>query len=149
MKYEHTQKAPLGWLLILSGGLVLMIDVLAPHRIAVILTSSLIIIILGFLGLCFGRLTVCDEETFLSVRFGPLPVFRTTIPYSAITGVEAARSNFLDGWGIHWLPGRGYIFNIWGFGCVRILMGEKIVRVGSDDVDRLVSFLESRVNPDS
>ncbi len=34
--------------------------------------------------------------------------------------VSAARSNWLDGWGIHYFPGRGIIYNLWGFDCVRV-----------------------------
>lgn len=145
MDYEHTQKAPLGLLLILLSGLILVETVMASHGISVICVSSVFAVILLFLGLCFGRLTVRDEGTFLSVRFGPLPVFRTSIPYFAITSVEASRICIFDGWGIHWLPGRGYIFNIWGYGCVRILLGDESVRVGTDDVDGLLNFLESRI----
>jgi hypothetical protein len=96
-------------------------------------------------GLCFGSLTVRDEGQWLAVRFGPLPVFRTKIAYSTITGVEAGRSDALDGWGIHWVLGRGMIYNLWGFDCVRIQMGKKTARVGTDDVEGLLSFLRTKV----
>ena len=59
--------------------------------------------------------------------------------------VKAARSDALDGWGIHWILGRGVIYNVWGFDCVRIQMGKKIVRVGTDDVEGLLSFLRTKV----
>ena len=97
------------------------------------------------LGLCFGSLTVRDEGQWLAVRFGPLPVFGTRIAYSSITGVEAARSDALDGWGIHWILSRGVIYNVWGFDCVRIQMGKRSVRVGTDDVEGLTSFLRTKI----
>lgn len=93
---------------------------------------------------CFGTLRVCDESTHLAVRFGPLPLFRTLIPYSKITSVEPSRSNFIDGWGIHWIPGRGMIYNLWGFDCVKIQMGDKCVRAGTDDTAGLMSFLKEK-----
>jgi hypothetical protein len=96
-------------------------------------------------ALCFATLTVRDEGTRLAVRFGPIPLFGTSVAYSDITEVAAARSSFLDGWGVHWTPGRGWIYNLWGFGCVRIGLGRKTVRIGTDDVEGLVRFLNSRL----
>ncbi len=81
----------------------------------------------------------------MAVHSGPLPVFKTKIPYSSITAVKAARSSILDGWGIHWLPGRGVIYNVWGFDCVRITVGKKTVRIGTDDVDGLTEYLRARI----
>ena len=48
-----------------------------------------------------------------------------------MTAVEAGRSSLIDGWGIHWIPGRGWTYNLWGFGCVVIQQGKKTTRVGT------------------
>ena len=48
--------------------------------------------------------------------YGPLPVFSESIRYSDITLVEYDRSGVIDGWGIHWVPGRRTTRNLWGFG---------------------------------
>ena len=45
------------------------------------------------------------------------------------------------GWGIHYFPGRGWTYNIWGFACVKLTLGRKIIRVGTDDADGLARFL--------
>ena len=103
---------------------------------------SLVLVLVAF---CFASLTVRDAGTHLSVRFGPIPLFGTKIQYSSITGVAAAKSGLLDGWGVHWMPFRGWIYNLWGFGCVRVSLGSKTVRVGTDDVDGLVRFLETKL----
>lgn len=149
MDYEHRQRSPLCWMLPTLGSLSLVIIAIAwsiSHQTALALISAGIAITLSCVGLCFGSLTVCHEEQWLAVRFGPLPVFRTRITYSAITGVEAARSDALDGWGIHWIPGRGCIYNVWGFDCVRIQVGKKTVRVGTDDIEGLLSFLRTMIH---
>lgn len=50
----------------------------------------------------------------------------------------------MDGWGIHYILGRGWTYNLWGFGCVKLTLGRKVVRVGSDDVENLVEFLKAK-----
>ena len=93
----------------------------------------------------FHHLTVRDEGEWLAIRFGPLPLLGTRIPYARITSVEPDRTAFLDGWGIHWLPGRGWTYNIWGYDCVRVDLEDRIIRIGSDDVENLVGFLRERI----
>ena len=98
------------------------------------------------IGLSFMQLTVRDEQDALAVRFGPLPLFFTRIPYDKIRSVEPDRTTLLDGWGIHYLPGRGTTFNIWGFHCVRVELENRTIRIGTDDVENLVAFLRQRIS---
>lgn len=93
----------------------------------------------------FGSLTIRDEGEWLALRYGPLPVLRKRIRYADITSVEAGRTSIIDGWGIHYIPGRGWTYNLWGFGCARLTLGRKVIRIGSDDVDNLVRFLRGKV----
>ena len=143
MSYEHTQKSPLGWILFVIGVLVLIVTIWVSNQSKVLLLA--ISIILFFASFCFSHLTIRDETDFLCLRFGPLPIFRVRISYSEITDVQEDRSNILDGWGIHYIPGRGITYNIWGFDCVRILKGKKMVRVGTDDKMALTSFLRTKI----
>ena len=146
MGYEHTQRGPLHLILLGSavGSALLAWSVTdEPPAMLIALGASLLMLLCAFF---FASLTVRDEGAHLAVRFGPIPVFRTRIPYSSITGVAAAKSSLLDGWGVHWMPGRGWIYNIWGFGCVRVDLGGKTVRVGTDDVDGLVHFLTTKLD---
>jgi hypothetical protein len=81
----------------------------------------------------------------LALRFGPVPLLGKRIPYAQIRGVRAARSKLFDGWGIHWVPGRGWTFNLWGFDCVEVdMQNGKTLRIGTDDVDGLVGHLVAR-----
>ena len=100
-----------------------------------------------FLSACFGWLQVRDEGEHLAIRYGPLPVFRRKLPYSGMLGVEPARSDWLDGGGVHYVPGRGWIYNLWGRDCVRIQLRGLPIRVGTDDPEGLLAFLETRIGP--
>jgi len=92
----------------------------------------------------FGSLTICDEGDRLALHFVPLPLIRKTIRYADIAGVEVGRTSILDGWGTHYIPGRGWTYNIWGFDCVKLTLGRKITRVGTDDAEELAKFLRER-----
>lgn len=143
--YEHTQKAPLHWLLYPPALLMLAAAGLNRGQI------PLALILLGAAGLlltlafCFQRLTVRDEGSWLAIRYGPLPLFRTRIPYADISSAEPGRTSWIDGWGIHWIPGRGYTYNLWGFSCAKLAVRGRTVRIGSDDAARLVEFLKSKM----
>lgn len=101
-------------------------------------------VLFAVLAACFGTLTVRDAGDHLDVRFGPIPLFGTRVRYDAIEGFAAARSRLIDGWGVHWIPGRGWTFNLWGFDCVEISTGKGTVRIGTDDPDGLAAFLAAR-----
>jgi hypothetical protein len=74
-----------------------------------------------------------------------LPVFRKRIRYLDITLVQPGHISMIDGWGIHYLPGRGWTYSLWGFDCVKLTLGRKVIRMGSDDVENLVEFLRGKV----
>jgi hypothetical protein len=95
-------------------------------------------------GLMFGSLTIRDEGPWLSLRFGRLPVFRKRIRYADITCVETGHISLLDGWGIHYFPGRGWTYNIFGLDCVKLTLGRKIIRVGTGDAENLVKVICKR-----
>lgn len=144
MRYEHTQKGPIHWILFAVAAGFLATGVFVPERdITIVMGIGATILILA--GLCFARLTIRDEGEALAIRYGPLPVFHRRLQYCKMGSVERARSDVLDGGGIHYIPGRGWIYNLWGFDCVRIRFDGAYVRVGSDDVDGLLDFLERRI----
>ena len=141
MGYDHTQKGP--WYLLLFaftagcivGGWSLRAEPLGQY---VCLGVALVMFTCG---LSFMTLRVCDEYDALAIRFGPLPLFSTRIPYDRIRTVAADRTVLLDGWGVHWIPGRGTTYNIWGYSCVRLELDGRTIRIGTDDVENLMAFL--------
>jgi len=146
MGYSRTQTA---WLLdgILYGTSAILLPLVWPIRHVPVLVAVLLgsVVAMLLLALAFHSMTVQDEGDCLAIRFGPLPLFSKRIPYSAITAVEPGRTSIVDGWGIHYVPGRGWTYNLWGFGCVKVSLGKKVIRIGSDDVDNLVSFLRDQI----
>ncbi len=101
--------------------------------------------ILALCGLVFGSLTICDEGHSLALRFGPLPLLGKNFRYADITGVEVGRTTIIDGWGVHYFPGRGWTYNVWGFACVKLTLDRKIIRVGTDDAQGLAKAIRERM----
>ena len=46
---------------------------------------------------------------------------------------------------IHYIPFRGWTYNLWGFACVKLTLGRKIVRVGTDDADELAKVVREKM----
>jgi len=145
MGYAHTQRGSWYWLLFgiaaacLAGAWSWRVEVAVHYTL---LGAALLLIVIGT---SFMQLTIRDEQDALGIRFGPLPLFFTRIAYGRIRSVEPDRTTLLDGWGIHYLPGRGTTYNIWGFQCVRVELDHRTLRIGTDDVENLVKLLRERM----
>jgi hypothetical protein len=141
-QYSHTQQAPLHYLIELAAFAALVAAWLVRgDAVAVVILATVALVALVF-ALAFRTLTVADEGESLSIRFGPLSLFSNRIAYADITSVRSGRSSWIDGWGIHWIPWRGWTYNVWGFDCAVLDVGGKTIRIGSDDVEGLVAFLK-------
>ncbi len=154
MGYSHTQHGRLHYFFLVFSMAMLVAVWLTRRELGAwlshreLMVLNLVLVIAAIFVLCalmFGSLTIRDEGEWLALRYGPLPVLRKRIRYADITSVEPGRTSIIDGWGIHYIPGRGWTYNLWGFGCVKLSLGRKIVRVGTDDVDNLVRFLRGKV----
>jgi hypothetical protein len=148
MEYQHTQKGPI-YLALLAIAALLGINawLFREQWLSFALLSGGAVLF-GLLALSFRQLTVKDHGQGLAVRFGPLPLFRTQIPYASITAVEAGRSSLIDGLGIHFVPGRGWTYNLWGADCVVAHLGDRLIRIGTNDVDGLLVFLRGKIQGD-
>ncbi|MCR9295724.1 MAG: hypothetical protein NXI32_23645 [bacterium] len=144
--YRHTQKGPWYVLLLLFASVTLVLGITSSLTILPSIMIGCIAGILFVLAGSFRSLTIFDQFDSLAVQFGPLPLFRKSIPYGDITNVELGRSSLIDGWGIHWFPGRGWTYNIWGFDCVIVHCGRKVIRLGSDDSQALFEFLKQKLS---
>jgi len=149
MSYDHTQKAPLHLIFYPIVVVLLVLAWIGRDQQPVVLCTLGVALTLVLVALMFKQLTVRDEGECLAIRYGPLPVFRKLIPYSDMSSVEPGRSAMIDGWGIHWIPGRGFTYNLWGFDCAILMVKGRIIRVGSDDAENLVTFLREKVSTPS
>lgn len=145
MSYANTQRAPLGAMLYTVG----FVTMAVPCFFAAPMFAVVILVVAGLLilgtGFAFGHLTVCDDGESLTVRYGPLPLFRKSIRYGDMTAAQRDRTSIIDGWGIHYVPWRGWTYNLWGFECVKISLGKRTIRVGTDDPDNLAEFLSTKI----
>jgi len=142
--YHHTQKAP--WFLLLFAFAALFFTVAwvtraEPVLPAILLVSGLLMTVLGY---SLQSLTVYDEGDRLAVCFGPLPLFKRRIRYDDIMGVEIGHTTFMDGWGIQWGPRGGWLWSLSAGKCVVIRRRRGVIRVGTDDAERLAELLKSR-----
>ena len=141
--YEHTQQGPLVLVLLpLCAGTIVGASTVGEPLLRVLLVC--VGAVFAVLGAMFSRLTVRETGEALDVRFGPLPLAGTRLRYDSVRAVRRARSRLVDGWGIHWLPGRGWTFNLWGFDCVEVTTDRGLLRIGTDDPDGLLQHLERR-----
>jgi hypothetical protein len=145
--YEHTQKGP--WYLLLLAVAASQITTLAtgavngtPWVFWLLAAVSILMIALAF---SFRSLTVLVTKTEIRVRFGPLPLMGKRVSLRDVHGVEAARSTFLDGWGVHWNPGHGWIYNLWGFDCIALDLGKNRLRIGTDEPLELLQAIQREI----
>ncbi len=144
--YDHTQRGPLAWmfLAVAVGFLAAGFFVDEPGRWLLPVAGS----VFALLALTFARLRVRDIGAALERRYGPLPLLGWTFRYDEITDVTPTRSSLVDGWGIHWVPRRGWTLNLWGFECVELRLRGKRCRIGTNDSKGLAAFLRARTEPD-
>ncbi|MGA2618073.1 MAG: hypothetical protein ABSF26_10720 [Thermoguttaceae bacterium] len=143
--YHHTQKGPWGLLLYVLAAVFLTVSWYLPV-LALRITFLAAGLPMFLLAASFQHLTVADEGNQLAIRFGPFPLLRKRIWYDDIRDVEKGRTTFLDGWGIHWNPWGGWVWNIWGRDCVVIRLKRGTIKVGTNDPDGLVAFLRKRIS---
>ncbi len=141
--YEHVQRGIIQPIALAAAAICLVLMYVLRAHTPIVPVLGVAAGVFALLSFAFAQLAVRDEGDRLSVRFGPIPLFGTTIPYAEMTAVERDRSTFLAGWGIHWTP-KGMLWNIGGFDCVRVLTRARSIRIGSDDGEALIAFLESR-----
>ena len=145
MAYNHTQYGRWHYVLYAFTAATLVGAFLARSHPPVVAINLAVAAILFLCGLVFGCLTISDEGDRLALRFGPLPLISKRIRYADITAVDVGRTRIIDGWGVHYVLLRGWTYNLWGFACVKLTLGRKIVRVGTDDADELAKVIREKM----
>lgn len=145
MGYRNTQHGRWYLLTLLVVAYLLILDYFLPGQPMPWWVCLLVVGIVGPITLMFSSLTIYDGGEALVVQFGPLPLLRKRIPYASITRVEKGRTTFFDGWGIHYRPGWGWTWNVWGFDCVRVFCDKQVYNLGTDDPEGLLRFLEAKL----
>ena len=143
--YAHTQTSPFRYVVV---ALLVLTSLAAWSWRAEFWAWVSMVCIAGVFVLILLTLTTLStqaDEDSLWVRFGPLPLFSARVPYNDMLAVKVSRSRVMDGWGIHFLPGRGWTWSLWGFDCVDITRQRGGLRIGSDDAENLAAYLQSQI----
>ena len=146
--YEHTQKGP--WYLLLLAIAASQITIVAtgavnepPWAFWLLAAVSILMIVLAF---SFRSLTVQVTTTEIRASFGPLPLMGKRVRLQEVQGVQTTRSTLFDGWGIHWNPRHGWIYNLWGFDCIALDLGKTQLRIGTDEPQELLQFVQQGID---
>jgi hypothetical protein len=144
--YFHTQKAPLCLLVYALAVVFLALGWVVQDAPPIPWLFPPIGLLMFVVAASFHHLTVEDQGDVLSIRFGPVPLFRKTVPYNEIKSVETGRTLLLDGLGIHMSIRGGWVWNIWGRDCVVVhFRNGGTLRIGTDDAEYLARFLEGKI----
>lgn len=144
--YSHTQKSPL-CLLVYGTAIALFVGAWFTqddYATAITLTGAGVMSL--FLASCFHYLIVEDQGEMMAIHFGPVPLFRRIVRYADIEKVEVGRTMILEGWGIHYSFRGGWVWNLYGRDCVVVrFRNESVLRIGTDDTEKLAGFLEGKI----
>jgi hypothetical protein len=146
VSYEHIQSAPLCILVYAMAILFLVLGLTVRDAPPVQWLFPPIGLMMLTIAASFHHLSVKDEGEQLAIRFGPLPLFRKSISYDNISKVEAGRTMWLDGFGIHKSIRGGWVWNLWGRDCVVVhFQDQSTLRIGTDDQVNLLTFLNAKL----
>jgi hypothetical protein len=141
MEYRHTQIATIIIALLLifiAFYLFLLFKIPTFHPIQLI-----VIVIFVTLLVLFYSLTVEIKNNTLFCQFG-IGLIRRKIPLSMIQEVKEVRNPWYSGWGIHWLPGQYWLWNVSGFRAVELVFKDgKRFRIGTDEPELLSRAIEN------
>ena len=147
--YAHTQ---IGWwgLGIIGGAAVLVVAVIggigaargAPGGAMI---AGMVAVALVVSMLVFSTLNVRIADGSLQWRFGP-GLFDGRIPLAEIARVSPTRLPLWVGLGIHWWPGRGWVYNVSGRHAVEVVQRDgKATFIGTDEPEALARAIEAAI----
>lgn len=144
-RYEHTQTGPLDLILLAVAAAVGTGAHFSDGQPAVKYGLLFLSAVFVLEAASFANLTVRDDGERLAARFGWLPIYRWNVRWDTIESVATSRTSLSDGWGVHWLPGRGWTINLWGYDCVELRVKGRTVRIGTDEPAELAAYIQERI----
>lgn len=146
MNYQHTQYSRWHYLFFLLPATAFLCAWLLRAEGPLVSGGAMLMGVLFLMVACgFQHMTVTDDGNCMRVRYGPLPLFGWTFDHKDIVDVTVGQTSFIDGWGIHYIPFRGWTLNLIGFECVVLHFENKTVRIGTNDSAGLASYLKSKL----
>ncbi len=143
--YSHTQRAPLCALLYLVFGQLLIAAWLTRNEVFLPIMFLVLAAVMLPLAMAFHYLRVTCKADHVQIGFGPLPIFQRKIYYADMQSAAVSRTSMLDGWGIHYSITRAWVWNLWGFDCVRVKTTKGDICIGTDDAASLADALNAQI----
>jgi hypothetical protein len=105
-------------------------QMILPVEIAV---ACILLVVL----LQFSSLTVVVQDGSVTCRFGP-GIIRKRIPLASISDARPVTNSWLAGWGIRWIPGHYWLWNVSGLQAVELEFRDGgRFRIGTDEPEVL------------
>ncbi len=162
LKYQHTQK---GSKLIYYISIFMVFECLAIEAfvylvgtrsedplarnqliLAMVLIPLVPGVVLGWAFLLMSSLTVSVDPEYVRVRFGP-GAWRKTIPLDRIVLCRPVKNDWINGWGIHYIGKKCWLYNIAGMEAVEITYKNgKRTRIGTDEPDKLAEAIQDAIS---
>jgi hypothetical protein len=145
IRYKHTQIG-LAIIVPVSVAIIVFLVMLVAGRVIVpVWSAAAIVLITPLLLAFFGTLTVSIDGERLLAKFG-IGLVRKSIPLSRIASFQSIRMRWLHGFGIHWIPFRGWLYNVSRLKAVEIIMKSgRHIFIGTDEPEVLCKALEKSV----
>lgn len=145
-RYHHTQTGPWHFIVFSIGVLQAYLAVALRNEPPLNLIFGVCAALMLVLGFSIRSLTIEEVGDGLSVRFGPLPLFKKKILFSDIESAKVSHTTLLDGFGIHYSLRGGWVWNIWGYPCVHLKLKKGQIWLGSNEPEKLLSAIQRKVD---
>jgi hypothetical protein len=141
MEYRHAQFGSVVFIGLLAAMIVIIIVLLNLGVFPPVL--FVVIAILAISLVLFYSLNIEISDNVLVCRFG-IGFIRKRIFLSDIEQVRSVKNPWFAGWGIHWMPGQYWLWNVSGLRAVELLLknGSRF-RIGTDEPEALIQAIEA------
>ena len=141
MTYRHTQVGTVIVGAVVCVAIVTLVILLTAAGTSSLLTLTVLAMTAVALAL-FSALTVEVGNHTLTCRFG-VGLIRRDIPLQDVEQIRAVVNPWYVGWGIRWIPGKYWVWNVSGFQAVELTMKDgRRFRIGTDEPEALVQAIE-------
>jgi hypothetical protein len=138
--YVHRQVSPL---IAVVCGLVSVVLLVAGLWCGQVAIGVVAFVLFAGIGLAFSSLSTRVDSRGVSWAF-TFGAPAGSVPVDAVADVQLTRTNFWEGWGIHWTIWHGWLWNVAGYGAVAIRKkAGGTVTLGTDDPQGLYGALRA------
>jgi hypothetical protein len=141
LEYRHEQFGTVIITMLAASDLLILI-LFVNSGILLPVFLEVFVIIFAMMALFYSLSIVINNGT-LTCSFG-IGVIQKRIPLSEIRQARAVNNPWYGGWGIHWIPGGCWLWNVSGMRGVELTFqdGHRL-RVGTDEPETLVRAIET------